>query len=67
VWKLSEHPPTLWKIGKNLSQSLHSSLTFEAHHTTKKAKSKPRCGGGMAEMLTSPPALRFLFIAETKD
>jgi hypothetical protein len=30
---------------------------FEAHHTTKKAKSKSRYGGGMAEVLTSPPAL----------
>jgi hypothetical protein len=38
-------------------ESLHSSLIFEAHHTTKKVKSKPRCGGEMAEVLTSPPTL----------
>jgi hypothetical protein len=67
VWKPLEHPPTLWKTGKNLSQSLHSSLIFEAHHTTKKAKPKPMYGGGMAELLSSPPALAVLFLAETKE
>jgi hypothetical protein len=54
-------------IGENLSQSLHSSLTFEAHHTTKKAKSKPRCGGGMAEVIASPPALGVIFLGNTND
>jgi hypothetical protein len=67
VWKPPEHAPTLWKIGENLSQYLHSSLTFEAHHTTKKAKSKPRCGGGIVEVLTSPADLWFLFIGKTND
>jgi hypothetical protein len=67
VWKPLEHHPTLYKIGENLSQSLHSSPTFEAHHTTKKAKSKPRYGGGMVEVLASPPALDVLLIGKTND
>jgi hypothetical protein len=54
----------LRRISHNLS-----TLLLHLKHTTppKKAKSKPRCGGGMAELLFSPPALGVLFIAEAKD
>jgi hypothetical protein len=43
---------------ERISHSLFSLLLDMKHtHTTQKAKSKPRCGGGMTEILTFPLAL----------
>jgi hypothetical protein len=49
---------------ERIPHNLSTPLTFEAHNTTKKAQSKPRCGGGLAEVLASPPALGVLFIGK---
>jgi hypothetical protein len=51
----------LGRISHNLSYLL---LDMKHTHTTQKAKSKPRCGGGMDEVLTSPLALGVILIGK---
>jgi hypothetical protein len=63
--------PNILSLFERFGRISHNLSTLLLHlmHTTpqKKAKSKPRCGGGMADVLTSPLILWVLFIVETKD